>query len=114
VVFSVLKLFPSAKQRTHVVEILRSVRDLTRPMTGCVGCWIFEEDFLHNHVRYAEQWETEEALKVHIRSDLYRRVLAAMELSKQPPEVNFYYATLRRGFEVIEAARGEATTLDRR
>ncbi len=90
------------------MELLRSVKDLARPDPGCVGCWLSEEDFLHNHVRYAEQWETEEALYDHIRSDLYRRVLAAMELSRQEPEVRFYYCFQTKGLEVIEAARREA------
>lgn len=63
---------------------------------------------MHNHIRYAEQWESEEALHDHIRSDLYRRVLAAMELSKQQPEVTFYYCSQSKGLELIEAARREA------
>jgi quinol monooxygenase YgiN len=91
-----------------MVEILRSVQDLTRPCPGCMGCWLSEEDVLHNHIRYAEQWESEESLNEHIRSDLYRRVLAAMELSRQPPEVHFYYTSEKKGFELIEAARRQA------
>ncbi len=108
VVFSVIRLFPSLKQRAQVIELLRSVQDLTRPCPGCVGSWLSEEDVLHNHIRYAEQWETEESLFEHIRSDLYRRILAAMELSKQPPEVKFYYCSETKGLELIEAARTQA------
>ena len=105
VVFSVIRLFPSPKQRAELVEILRSVQDLTRPLPGCMGCWLSEQDYLHNHVRYTEQWESEEALNEHIRSDLYSRVLAAMELSKKAPEVRFYFSTEAKGFEVIENIR---------
>jgi quinol monooxygenase YgiN len=108
VVFSIIRLFPAPRNRAEVIELLRSVQDLARPSVGCVGCWISEEDFLHNHIRYAEQWETEDALHEHIRSDLYRRVLAAMELSKQEPEVRFYYCSQSKGLELIEAARREA------
>jgi quinol monooxygenase YgiN len=110
VVFSIIRIFPSPKQHNQVIEILRSVQDLTRPVPGCVGCWLSEEDFLHNHVRYAEQWDSEEALNRHIRSDLYRRVLAAMELSRHSPEVTFHYTTSSRGFEVIESLRGPLKT----
>jgi quinol monooxygenase YgiN len=105
VVFSIIRFYPAPKHRAQVIELLRSVQDLTRPSPGCVGCWLSEEDFLHNHIRYAEQWESEEALHEHIRSDLYRRVLAAMELSKQQPEVRFYYCSETKGLELIEAAR---------
>ena len=105
VVFSIIKLFPSARQRAELIEILRSVQDLTRPLRGCSACWLSENDFLHNDVRYVEQWESEPALHDHIRSDMYRRVLAAMELSKKPPEVRFYFSSENKGFELIENIR---------
>jgi quinol monooxygenase YgiN len=70
-----------------------------------MGCWLSEEEYSHNHIRYAEQWESEEALHNHLRSDLYRRVLNAMELSKRPPEVAFYKASEKQGFELIETIR---------
>jgi len=79
--------------------------DLTRPSSGCVGCWLSEEEHEVNHVRYTEQWESEEALHEHIRSELYRRILAALELSKHQPEVTFYFCSEAKGLEVIEAAR---------
>ncbi|HTL59899.1 MAG TPA: antibiotic biosynthesis monooxygenase [Candidatus Limnocylindrales bacterium] len=108
VVFSIIRLFPSVKQRAQVIELLRSVQDLTRPCPGCMGSWFSEEELLNNHVRYAEQWESEEALHQHIRSDLYKRILAALELSKRPPEVTFYYCSQTKGLEVVEAARRQA------
>ncbi len=108
VVFSIIRFFPASKHRAQVIELLHSVHDLARPTPGCVGCWLSEEDVLHNHIRYAEQWESEEALHEHIRSDLYRRILAAMELSRQEPEVKFYYCSETKGLELIEAARRQA------
>ncbi len=109
-VFAVVRLFPIPRQRGEVVEILESVQDLTRPLAGCLGCWVSEQEFLHTQVCYVEQWESEEALHDHIRSDLYRRVLAAMELSKQEPEVGFYYVVEKRGFELVEALRARNHT----
>ena len=97
----------------ELIEILRSVQDLTRPLRGCSSCWLSEDDFLYNDVRYLEQWESEQAMYGHIRSDMYRRVLAAMELSKKPPEVTFYFSTENKGFELIEHIRcKDASTLD--
>lgn len=88
-----------------MVELLRSVQDLTRPTPGCVGCWLSEEDFAQPHIRYAEQWESEESLEDHIRSALYRRLLAALELSTRQPDVKFYYCSEPKGLELIESAR---------
>jgi quinol monooxygenase YgiN len=108
VVFSIIRLVPAPKHRAQVLELLRSVLGLTRPCPGCLGCWLSEEDFTFEHIRYAEQWESEEGLYDHIRSDLYRRLLAAMELSKQEPEVEFYYSSETKGLELIEAVRRQA------
>jgi quinol monooxygenase YgiN len=80
-------------------------------MPGCFGCWLSEEDHISNHIRYSEQWDSEQALQDHIRSDLYRRVLAAMEFSKRPPEITFHYTTQTKGFELIEALRGPSKPL---
>ncbi len=106
--FSTIRFFPAPKRRAEVLELLRSVQDLARPSSGCVGCWLSEDDYLHNDIRYVEQWESEGGLQDHIRSDLYRRVLAAMELSRQEPEVKFYYCSEPKGLELIEAARKQA------
>jgi quinol monooxygenase YgiN len=76
-----------------------------------MGCWLSEEDFLHNHILYAEQWETEEALREHIRSDLYLRLLSAIELSQSPPDVSFFFTTETRGFDLVETVRRQ---LDRK
>ncbi len=108
-VFSVIRIYPTARHRSQVIDLLQSVLDLTLPTPGCLGCTLAEEDFCHNYLRYAEQWESEEALHKHLRSDLYRRVLSAMELSKQPPEVAFFHCTKEQGFELIEAVRTETT-----
>ncbi len=61
-----------------------------------------------NQICYTEQWESDEALNDHIRSDLYRRLLAGLELSRRQPEVRFYYCSKTKGLELVEAKRREA------
>jgi quinol monooxygenase YgiN len=109
VIFSVIALFPSPKNRGQLIEIMNSVRDLTRPSPGCIGCWLCEEEIMQNQVQYAEQWESEEALHEHIRSDLYLRLLSAVELSQSAPEVNYYYTGRSKGFELVEQLRRDGS-----
>jgi quinol monooxygenase YgiN len=104
-IFSVISLSPSIKNRGQLIELLHSLLDLGRVCPGRVGCWISDEDSLQNRIIYGEQWETEETLHEHIRSDLYRRLLSAIELSERPPEVVFYYTNRTAGFELIESLR---------
>jgi len=70
-----------------------------------LGCWLSEEDPLHDGIQYVEQWDSEEMLHEHIRCDLYGRMLEAMELSRQPPEASFHYVAAIKGFELIETLR---------
>jgi quinol monooxygenase YgiN len=88
-----------------MVELLHSVQDLARPRPGFLGGWISEEDPLPNDIRYIEQWDSESSLQEHVRSQLYRRVLAAMELSELPPEVNFYFCSESKRLELIDTMR---------
>jgi quinol monooxygenase YgiN len=101
VVFAVIKLLPAPEQQSQVIEILRWVGDLTRPEPGCLGCWLSEEGPFCDEIQYVEQWDLDETMHEHIRSDLYARVLAAM-VSRQSPEVGFHYVTEEKGIELIE------------
>jgi len=104
-VFAIIRLFPLPRERIHLLEILRSVQNLTVVRPGCLGCWLQEEDSLQNPVLYGEQWSSELELYEHLRSDVYRRVLAAMELSRRAPEIQFHYVSSTKVLEVIQAVR---------
>ncbi len=53
-----------------------------------------------------ECWDSEEEFERHIRSDMYRRVLEAMELSQVPPDLKFHHVADTRGMDLVEALRG--------
>jgi quinol monooxygenase YgiN len=110
-VFAIIRLFPSSRDRVHLLQILRSVQDLTVVRPGCLGCWLYEGASLQHHILYGEQWTSEEELCIHIRSDLYRRILASLELSSQRPEVSFHYTTKSKGIELIEEVRNQGQGL---
>jgi quinol monooxygenase YgiN len=104
-VFCVIKVFPRLRQRAQVMEILQGVHDLTEAHPDCLGCWLRDQDEVHDHIRYAEEWATEDGLSEHVRSDLYRRVLAALDLSSRPPEVQFHFSSVSKGMDLIHSLR---------
>ncbi len=53
-----------------------------------------------------EEWESREALDRHVRSDHYRKILAAMDLASEPPDIRFCCVALIAGMERIEELRG--------
>jgi hypothetical protein len=54
-----------------------------------------------------ERWDSEPEFERHIRSEIYRRILAALDFSSKPPEVVFDFVTTSKGMELIEALRRE-------
>jgi quinol monooxygenase YgiN len=104
-IFSTLKLFPRPRESSEVIRILRSVRDLTQTLPDCLGCWLDEGGYLQRPLLYVEQWESEGALHKHLRSDLYSRLLVAMELSAKPPELCFHYVSETKGIGLVQEIR---------
>jgi quinol monooxygenase YgiN len=100
-----LRIFPSQEQRLHVLNVLRSVQGPTSIKPGCRCCQVYEEDGHRKAVLYMESWDSDDEFERHIRSDMYRRVLEAMELSRMPPELKFHRITESRGIELVGALR---------
>ncbi len=68
---------------------------------------MYEEDGSDEAILYMEQWDSESGFERHVRSELYRRILAAVEFSRKTPEIEFNYVSTTRGIDLIEALRSE-------
>jgi quinol monooxygenase YgiN len=106
VVISTLRIVPSPKQRSEVLEVLLSVRGPTEIQPGCLSCGVYEEKGPDHAVVFRAHWETPAALREHILSDIYPSLLAACELSSQPPEFCFHHVSKTQGMDLIEQLRG--------
>ena len=105
-VISTLRIVPSSKQHSAVLETLLSVLGPTEIQPGCLSCSVYEEKGPDHAVVFGAQWETESALHEHICSDFYRRLLVACELSKRPPEVCFHHVSATQRMDLIQQLRG--------
>ena len=105
-VISTLRFMPSPKRHSEVLEILRSVVGPAESQPGCLSCHIYEEDGPGQGTVLCGHWDTEAALREHIRSRLYLRILAASELSTQPPEFSFHHVSKTQGMELVQQLRG--------
>ena len=72
---------PPRRRRREVLEILRRVQGPVMAMPGCEGFYIYEEQGPEPSIVLVEQWESPRALESHVRSDVYRSILGALELS---------------------------------
>jgi len=84
---------------------------------GCRACGIFEELGPVDTIVLVERWDSDAALRAHVRSEAFRYILGALELSDSPPDVCFDHVTAIEGFALIErwrkdlAAGGEVATV---
>lgn len=104
-VISTLRIVPSPKHHSEVLEILHSVLGPTEIQPGCLSCCIYEEKGPDHAIVFGSHWETEAALHEHICSDFYRRLLIACELSNRPPESCFHHVSATEGMDLIKQLR---------
>lgn len=107
-------MVPLPAQRVEVLELLRSIQGPTQAYPGCLTCRIYEEDNGDHGILLIEQWTSSAAFFEQVRSDLYRRILAAIELSSRPPEVCVHHISRTDGLDLIQQlrSRDESASLE--
>ena len=81
-----LRILPAPDRRAEILKVFRSIQGPVLAQPGCAACHIYEEHGPEPAVVLVERWESDAALETHLRSDTYRRVLAAIELSGARPK----------------------------
>jgi quinol monooxygenase YgiN len=102
---SLITIQPRPGDVAKLIDVLDSMRALLATNIDCLGCQLMVDTGENPAVRYLERWRDREALDRHLRSCRYCRVLEAMELSAQPPGVEFFEVLDTGGLEVVEQAR---------
>jgi hypothetical protein len=70
-----------------------------------MGCWINIDVEDAHAFALVEEWRSQEALNRHRASPAYETLVAAIELSEQPPTIRFDHVDQRARLEGMEAAR---------
>jgi quinol monooxygenase YgiN len=96
-----------AKKKGEILAILFSVKGPTESKPQCISCRIYTEPRNEKIITYEEVWQNEESLYQHLRSPNYRNLLAAMDLSSEPPEVKFTTVSKTEGMEVMQRVLGK-------
>jgi quinol monooxygenase YgiN len=92
-------------RRDEILKTLSSMIGPTRVLTGCVSCRFYQDVENPNVLTLIEEWEYREALDRHVRSNDYRKILAAMDLASEPPKVQFCSVSSISGMELIKEIR---------
>jgi quinol monooxygenase YgiN len=109
-IIGTVRLLPPPDRHAAVLEVLESVQGRVRAQPGCSSCDILDERGSEPAVVLLERWETDGALETHLRSETYRWVLAAIELSGAPGDVRFEHVSASEGMELVSRLRTPAGT----
>ena len=107
-----LKILPAPDRRAEILEVFRAIQGPVLAQPGCAACHIYEEQDPERAIVLVERWESQAALEAHLRSEAYRRILGAIELSGGPPEVCFDYVSASEGMNLIERSRTPGRMVD--
>jgi quinol monooxygenase YgiN len=102
---AIITIHPQPGDEAKIIDVLDSMRGLVATNAECLGCVLTVEAGAGRAIFYMERWRTREALVKHLASNVYCRVLEAMELSRIPPEVEFLDVREVGGLELVEKAR---------
>lgn len=104
IVFSLSVCLPQSRH-ADFLKTVGALLEPTRVVPGCMGCRLYTDIEDPNSFTLVEEWASQAALDRHLTSNAYKTLVAAIELSAQPPAIRFDSVSQRAGIEIIEAAR---------
>jgi quinol monooxygenase YgiN len=100
-----LSLVLSEPDRRKVIASLCPLINSTRAQLGCRVCSLLVDSEDPRRLVLWQEWDSQDQVIRHLRSEDYRLVLAAIEMSQEAPQVHFDTVEARAGLDVVEAAR---------
>jgi quinol monooxygenase YgiN len=106
-ILSIVKIAPLPEKHAEILRILSSIKGPVQAISACLDCCICEDVSGEGMIIYLEQWQSWEAFMRHLRSETYAKILEAIELSREMPDVSFYEVSSIRGMDLLTAVRSE-------
>lgn len=104
-VLACVQVVVGPEKRADVLKTLRALMGPTQFEHGCVSCRLYQDADNENVLTYVERWQRKEDMEQHMRSDQYRKLLAVIDESSEPPEIRFDTISDTKGIEAIWTAR---------
>lgn len=102
-----LRLKTDVKSRMNILKTIHSMTGLTSAQPECVNCELFSGTQNDDQLILLQIWKSKKALRQHIQSDEFRKVMAAMDSASEPPELLFYETNnIPQGMEFVEETIG--------
>jgi quinol monooxygenase YgiN len=99
-----LRIVAPADKREEVLDVLRCLKGPTEVSKGCHACRVLQDAEDKGVITYLGQWDTQDEVEEHFRSERFRRLLPYIEMSVEPPEVEVSAIDRVGGIEFLVAA----------
>ena len=101
-IFVTLRMIVRPERRSDLLETMRGMLEPARVERGCMSYCLYEDVEDRNIFVLLEEWETQEDLERHIRTDNHLRLLTLMDLLSEQPEWRFNTVSHTAGMDLIE------------
>jgi quinol monooxygenase YgiN len=95
------------ERREDLRRAFSSLLGPTRVEPGCISCHLYQEAGNLNRFCLETRWKTDQELIRHLRSEQYRNLLILLEVSSEPPLIEFHDVVETKGLELVLAVRQE-------
>lgn len=101
-ILATLKMIVQPERRSDLLETMRGMLEPARVERGCLSYHLYEDVEDRNAFVLVEEWESQEDLESHIRTDSQRQLLTLMDLLSEQPELRFNTVSHTAGMDLIE------------
>jgi quinol monooxygenase YgiN len=109
-VIALLAMHAGGTRLDGALDVLRSVVEPTLAQPGCRTCALWLDAAHGGSVLLEQRWEAREDVERYMRSELFRRVVVALELADRPPEIAFFEVATQAGMEWAQSVRAADAT----
>ena len=96
-----LRIVAPAEKIQEVLDVLRCLKGPTEVSKGCHVCRVLQDAEDKGVITYVGQWDTQDEVEEHFRSERFRKLLPNVELSVEPPEIEISAVNRVGGIEFL-------------
>ena len=96
------------EKRKELLQTIEALSGSIRKQRGCSSHHVYQDMEDENVLCLLQEWENQDDLEDHLRSDRFAALLGAMALLSKRPNIKFSQVSSTAGMELVEAVRAQA------
>jgi quinol monooxygenase YgiN len=109
-IIATIKMKSITEKRSELLQTLRSMTKQIQELEGCKSCNFYQDVENENNFSVIEEWETQEHMDNHLKSDMFSALIGVKSLLVEPVDVNIKAVSYTAGMEAVNKARGQDQT----